>query len=206
MSERDWNEDYAQGEMPWDTGVPDEQLVAAVTSGVIEPGRALEVGCGTGTNALWLAQRCFDVVAIDVAPLAIAAARKKLSAGGRCEFAVLDFLTADPPRVPFDFVFDRGCFHVFDEHETRARFAARVAAVLAPGGQWLSLLGSTEGPPRDHGPPRRSARDVANAIEPVLELVAMHAFWFDAHIPSPAQAWAVRARRRDHPAQASTRH
>jgi hypothetical protein len=40
----------------------------------------------------------------------------------------------------------------------------------------------------------------------VLELVAMHSFWFDAHIPTPAKAWAVRARRRDAPAQPSTRH
>jgi SAM-dependent methyltransferase len=206
MTERNWNEDYSKGELPWDTGVPDEQLVAAVTTGVITPGRTLEIGCGTGTNALWLAQRGFDVVAVDLAPLAIAAARKKAHGVARCEFAVLDFLAADPPRAPFDFVFDRGCFHVFDEHETRARFAARVAALLAPGGQWLSLMGSTEGAPRDTGPPRRSARDIANAIEPVLELVALHPFWFDAHIPAPAKAWAVRARRRDVPAQPSTRH
>jgi SAM-dependent methyltransferase len=205
MTERDWNDDYARGELPWDTGEPDEQLVAAVDRGVIVPGRTLEVGCGTGTNALWLAQRGFDVVAVDVAPLAIAAARKQAAGGARCEFAVLDFLVGDPPRAPFDFVFDRGCFHVFDEHEVRARFAARIAALLAPRGQWLSLIGSTEGSAREHGPPRRSARDIANAIEPVLELVDLHPFFFDADIPTPAQAWAVRARRRDVPAQPSTR-
>ena len=42
---------------------------------------------------------------------------------------------------------------------------ASVARVLAPGGLWLSLSGSTEGAPRDTGPPRRSARDIANAVE-----------------------------------------
>jgi SAM-dependent methyltransferase len=205
MSGRDWNESYATGELPWDTGTPDEELVAAVERGHVAPGRALEVGCGTGTNALWLAQRGFDVVAVDVAPLAIDAARGKAPPGARCQFAVLDFLVDAPPRAPFDLVFDRGCFHIFDEDEARARFAARVAALLAPGGQWLSLIGSTEGPPRDTGPPRRSARDIANAIEPALELVELHAFFFDAHIPTRAKAWAARARRRDVPAQPSTR-
>jgi SAM-dependent methyltransferase len=205
MSERDWNENYATGQLPWDTGVPDEQLVSAVEKGVISPGRTLEVGCGTGTNALWLAQRGFDVVAVDVSPLAIEAARKKAPPGARCEFAVLDFLVDDPPRAPFDFVFDRGCFHIFDEEETRARFAARVGGLLATGGQWLSLIGSTEGAPREGGPPRRSARDIMNAFEPVLELVELQTFYFDAHIETPARAWSVRARRRDVPAQPSTR-
>lgn len=205
MSERDWNEHYAAGEPPWDTGVPDEQLVAAVDHGLIAPGRALEIGCGTGTNALWLARRGFDVVAVDVAPLAVEAARRKAPAGARCEFAVLDFLATDPPRAPFDLVFDRGCFHVFDDAATRATFASRVAALLAPAGQWLSLIGSTEGPPRDSGPPRRSARDVTTAIEPALELVELRAFFFDAHLETPAAAWCARSRRRDVPAQPSTR-
>jgi SAM-dependent methyltransferase len=206
MSERDWNEHYAAGQLPWDTGVPDEELVAAVERGLVAPGRTLEIGCGTGTNALWLAQRGFEVVGVDVAPLAIEAARKKTPAGARCEFAVLDFLAGEPPRAPYDFVFDRGCFHIFDDHETRARFASRVAALLAPGGQWLSLIGSTEGGPRDTGPPRRTARDIMNAIEPSLEIVELHAFFFDAHVETPPKAWSVRARRRDVAAQPSTRH
>lgn len=201
MSGRDWNESYAAGDLPWDSGAPDEQLVLAVERGDLRPGRVLEVGCGTGTNALWLAQRGFDVVAVDVAPLAIEAARRKAPAGARCELVALDFLAAAPPRAPYDLVFDRGCFHVFDDADTRARFAARVAALLAPGGQWLSLVGSTEGPARDAGPPRRSARDLADAIEPALELVELRTFLFDGRFP----AWAVRSRRRETPAQPSTR-
>lgn len=206
MSEpRDWNEHYATGLLPWDTGAPDEQLVLAVERGVLPRGRALEIGCGTGTNALWLAQRGWTVVATDVAPLAIEAARKKVSKGARVELVVLDFLAQDPPTAPYDLVFDRGCFHCFEEAD-RARFAARVAALLAPRGQWLSLIGSTEGPPRDTGPPRRSARDVMNAIEPALELVELQTFFFDTNLPHRSAGWAVRARRRDVPAQPSSRH
>ena len=62
---------------------------------------------------------------------------------------------------------------ILDEPDERQGFAANVAAVLAPGGLWLSMIGSTEGPPREFGPPRRSAREVAPAIEPVLEIVEL---------------------------------
>ncbi len=207
MSERSWNDDYANGFLPWDTGEPETELVAAVESGVIAPGRALEVGCGTGTNAIWLAQRGFEVVAIDVAPLAIEQAGKKAAdAGVAIELAVHDFLAAPIDGGPFALVFDRGVWHVFDEHDQRATFARHVAGSLGAGGQWLSLAGSTEGPPRDHGPPRRSARDLVTAVEPVLEIVELRAMEFDADIPTVARAWTMRARVRDVPPVASTRH
>src|SRR5690606_30933239 len=107
----------------------------------LAPGRALDVGCGTGTHSLWLASLGWDVLGVDVAPraieLATAKAAKAEQLAGRCEFRVLDFLAEAPPGGPFDFVFDRGCMHVFDAHDDRARFATRVAECLAPDGQWL---------------------------------------------------------------------
>lgn len=207
MSHPDWNEHYAGGNLPWDTGVPDEHLVAAIRAGHVAPGRTLEVGCGTGTNALWLAAQGFKVLGVDVATLAIDKARTKATAAAPdCRFEVLDFLAAEPAGGPFDFVFDRGCFHVFDDADARARFAARVAAQLAPGGQWISLVGSTEGPPRDGGPPRRSARDLTAAMEPVVELVELRSIVFEKLVDIPAAAaWFCRTRRRDLPAQPSTR-
>jgi SAM-dependent methyltransferase len=205
MAHPDWNERYAAGELPWDTGAPDAHLIAQVRGGAIKPGRALEIGCGTGTNALWLAEAGFDVVGIDVSPLAIDMARAKAANARNCRFEVLDFLAADAAGGPFDFVFDRGCFHIFDDAEVRATFAARVAAILAPGGQWLSLAGSTEGGPRDMGPPRRNARELLAAIEPVLELAELRGVVFETTLEGPSpMAWICRARRRDLPAQPST--
>jgi SAM-dependent methyltransferase len=202
----DWNARYAEGNLPWDTGAPDEHLVATVRAGVVTPGRTLEVGCGTGTNALWLAAQGFDVLGVDLSPLAIEKSRAKAAAAGSgCRFDVLDFLAAEPAGGPFDFVFDRGCFHVFDDAAVRAQFAARVAARLAPGGQWLSLIGSTEGPARDTGPPRRSAGEVLAALEPVVEVVELRSVYFEALLESPPKAWLCRTRRRDVPAQPSTR-
>jgi SAM-dependent methyltransferase len=204
---RDWDERYASGETPWDSGRPASELVALVEAGRLPAGRALDVGCGTGTNALYLASRGWDVVGIDIAPLAIErAAASGGSTRGATEFLVLDFLRDPVPGGPYDLVFDRGCFHSFDDAEARARFAQRVAASLAPAGLWVSLLGSTEGPERDHGPPRRSARDIATAVEPALEIAELRGVGLDADVPSPVRGWVLLARPRGVPAQPSTRH
>src|SRR5262245_53512733 len=147
MTERNWNDHYASGQIPWDSGAPDPLLTAFIAAGRVAPVPTLEIGAGTGTNAIWLAERGFEVLAIDVSPLAVEAARAKLARPtARCRFETRDFMLEPISEGQFGFVFDRGCFHVFDRPEQRAQFAARVAAVLAPGGTWLSLLGSTEGP------------------------------------------------------------
>ena len=113
MPHPSWNESYASDEsLPWDTGTPDPLLVEVIESRAIAPGRTLEIGCGTGTNAIFLAQHGFDVLGIDISEVAVARARVK--AQGRCRFEAVDFLAAAPAGDPFQFVFDRGCFHVFD--------------------------------------------------------------------------------------------
>jgi SAM-dependent methyltransferase len=205
MPQRDWNDHYAQGFMPWDSDDPDENLVEFVRSHPLAPCRVLDIGCGTGTHSLWLAEQGFDVLGVDLSELAIERARERGSGrNGRFLFEVLDILAHAPPSGPFELVFDRGCFHVFDEHDERARFAARVAECLTAQGQWLSLIGSTEGPARDHGPPRRSVRDIASAIEPVLEIALLKTIEFDAELPTRAAAWLCLARKREVPAQPST--
>jgi SAM-dependent methyltransferase len=204
MPTSDWNARYEQGDLPWDSSEPDVNLVEYVRGRGPTRGRALDVGCGTGTNARWLAEQGFEVLGVDVSPRAVDLANAKAGNHGRCRFAVLDFLEGEAPAGPFDFVFDRGCFHVFDDPEKRSRFAMHVADCLTHGGVWLSLMGSTEGPPRDHGPPRRSVRDIAAAIEPVLEIVELRAVEFDADLPSAARAWACVSRLRKTPAQPST--
>src|SRR5579863_1142603 len=204
MSHQCWNESYASGQLPWDTGQPVPLLVEFVTSGGVAPAATLEIGAGTGTNAIWLAEHGFDVLGIDVSPLAVERAHAKMERRAlRCRFAALDFLAAPPPGGPFQFVFDRGCFHVFDEADERQRFAAQVAAALAPSGFWLSMIGSTEGPSRDVGPPRRSAREIPLAIEPVLESLELRSAEFRDH---GAKAWFCLSRRRSIPTQPSTRH
>ena len=194
MPKTPWTDHYAAGDLPWDFGQPDPRLVEFVESGAMVPGRALDVGCGTGTDAIWLAERGFDVLGVDISPLAVDQARSRLGASKLpCRFATFDFFADVLTERPFDFVFDRGCFHLLDKAEERSRFAGRVASALTTGGFWLSLIRSTEGPARDKGPPCRSARDVIGAIEPELEILELRS------IPSQiesARAWFCLSRRR----------
>jgi SAM-dependent methyltransferase len=204
MSLGRWNDRYAARDLPWDTGEPDPQLVRFVQDGRVGPGRTLEVGSGTGTNAIWLAERGFDVLGVDVSAIAVEEARVKAAGRSHLRFEVVDFLAAAPASSDQRFVFDRGCWHSFDEPADRARFAAQVAAVLAPDGVWFSLIGSTEGGPHDMGPPRRSARDIAEALEPVLEIVDLDGF--DWRFPfGVVRGWACVSRPRTVTAVPSTR-
>jgi SAM-dependent methyltransferase len=203
MPHPSWNESYASGEpLPWDTGAPDPMLIEMIESHAIAPARTLEVGCGTGTNAIYLAEQGFEVVGVDISPLAVESARA--NARGPCRFETVDFMNEAPPGGPFHFVFDRGCFHIFEEDHERARFAQNVSALLVDGGVWLSLLGSTEGPPRDAGPPRRTAREIINAIEPSLEILQFRSGDFELY-GEQLKAWLCLARKRTIPPQPSSR-
>jgi methyl halide transferase len=205
MPHPDWNESYVAGDTPWDTGEADNHLVEFVHSGAVTPGQALDIGCGTGTNALWLAGQGFKTLGVDVASAAIEqACAKARDVKSDCRFETLDFLNGMVSGGPFDLVFDRGCFHVFDKHEDRMRFANRVASLLTHEGRWLSLIGSTEGGERDSGPPRRSARDVTTAIEPVLEILELRVIQLRAKLPQPAVFWLCLSRPRKLPAVEST--
>lgn len=191
-----WDQRYQEGEVPWDSGIPDMHLRAVVEAFDIR-GKALEVGCGTGTNSIWLAQQGFDVTGVDLSPTALAKAETKArSAGVDCHFVATDFLVDSVPGGPFDFVYDRGCFHVFDEDDERSQFAARVAEMLAPEGIWHSLIGSTDGPPRDTGPPRRSATEVVTAVEPHFEILELESRPFDQDRHLHARAWVLVSKRR----------
>jgi methyl halide transferase len=192
-----WDGRYAVGDVPWDTGRVDGSLSRILRRFDIAPCAALEVGCGTGTNAIWLAEQGFRVTATDVSPLAVDAAGKKIAACGADVTVRLGDVLCDPVAGgPFGFVFDRGCFHTHGTPEERARFAETVAALLGDGGYWLSLIGSKDGPPRDVGPPRLSAADVVAAVEPFFEILSLESSSFDSDQPDPPRAWACLLRKR----------
>ena len=62
----DFAERYAQGETPWDSGTPSEELLRILNAGKLTGKTVLEIGCGTGTNTMELAQRGFDFTAEDM--------------------------------------------------------------------------------------------------------------------------------------------
>lgn len=193
-----WNQRYLDGDLPWDSGVPDSHLAAFLREHQPPVGKVLEIGCGTGTNAVWLAGQGFAVTGLDLSEEAVKRARERASeAGVECHFFAADILQDPIPGGPYPLAYDRGCFHVFREAEDRARFASRVAEQVAPGGLWHSLIGSTDGPPREVGPPRLRAEDVAAAVEPGFEILSLSSTHFDQRRHEDVRAWFLVARRRE---------
>ncbi len=122
---------------PWDTGRPQPALVEWMERTRSRPGRALDLGCGTGTNAIYLARQGFQVTGVDIARLAIAKARRKAQeAGVDVRFLVADVTDLPPDLGTFDLALDVGCFHSLSQ-EDRARYVASLQRVLAPGGVYL---------------------------------------------------------------------
>jgi SAM-dependent methyltransferase len=192
-----WEKRYTEGNLPWDSDKPDIHLPQVIKANNVKLGKALEVGCGTGTNAIWLAKHGFEVIGMDISQTAIAKAKKKVaSAGVNSQLFVGDFLVDQVPGAPFNFIYDRGCFHVFDQSEELSRFASRVEELLAPEGIWYSLIGSTDGPPRDTGPPRHSATEIVAAVESYFEIIELRSTTFDRESHSQIRAWVLVAQRR----------
>lgn len=193
-TKEDWDGRYQGGATPWETGRADRNLQAMVAGRPIAACRAFEVGCGNGSDAIWLAGQGFDVMGLDWAATAIAEAKTRATAASvNVDFAVGSFPDA---TEAFALAYDRGCFHTVQGVDARSGFVEELARRLAPEGLWLSIVGSTDGPPRDHGPPRLSALEVVQAIEPHFEILSLQSELFDAELPSPARAFVILARRR----------
>jgi SAM-dependent methyltransferase len=120
---------------PWDTGISPPELIAFIGSHPV--GRALDLGCGTGTNALTLARGGWQVTGVDFAPAAIAQAVRKLKGAGlKAEFRVGDVTGLQDLHGPFDLILDIGCFHSLSP-VGRSAYRRNLQRLLAPGGVFL---------------------------------------------------------------------
>jgi SAM-dependent methyltransferase len=192
-----FREAYKEGSAPWDIGKPDFNLIQTVTTTPIAPCKALEIGCGTGDNAIWLSQQNFTLVGVDSAEIAIEKAREKAAkANVTCAFAVLNILKTSVDGAPFGFAFDRGCFHTVDSPQERQSFAEQINRHLGENGLWLSLIGSADEQRLSEGPPKRTARDIVSAVEPYFEILSLVSSHFEAHLPDPPGAWVCLMRKR----------
>jgi SAM-dependent methyltransferase len=192
-----FREAYREGSMPWDIGKPDFNLVQTVNMIPIATCRALDIGCGTGDNAIWLSQQGFPVAGVDISDIAIEKAKEKAAnANATCTFVVLDILKRQVEGAPFGFAFDRGCFHTLNSSSERKNFAKLVNRHLGENGLWLSLVGNADEQRLGEGPPQRTARDIVSAVEPHFEILSLVSGYFGSNRPDPVRAWVCLMRKR----------
>lgn len=120
---------------PWDTGISPPELLEFIQN---HPhGRAIDIGCGTGTNVVTLASAGWRVTGVDFAPRAIQLARQKVrQAGLRAELLVRDATTLQGIDGPFDFALDLGCFHGIPR-DGQIKYLEQLQRILARDGFWL---------------------------------------------------------------------
>jgi len=131
---------YRLGFKPWDSGVTPPELKEIIEGpDARAPGKALDLGCGTGTNAIYMAQHGWEVTAIDFVPRAIAMAKAKAAAAKVAPSLIRgDVTRLDDLGVGggYTLVFDLGCLHSIPQAR-RDAYAAGVTKAAAPGADFL---------------------------------------------------------------------
>ena len=191
----DWDAMYREGTPSWETGAPAEELVRVLDQGIIPTGTALEVGCGTGADAVYLAQRGFEVTAVDASPQAIERARHR----GRLEAAPVCFLLADvfefvDTAEPFDLIYDAGFYHYIRQTQLD-RYLDLLWRTTRPGSYYLALIGST-GEEAEGGPPQVSEDQIRLELGRLFEFVQLRHFPFESPTrPQGYLGWSSLMRR-----------
>lgn len=197
MLER-WDVDYRDGHRPlWDAGRPSSELKRVVEDGTIRACRVVELGCGSGTDAIYLASQGFNVTAIDIAPTALSQAQEKAhKAGVQVRWLVVDVL-APPDLGPFDFIYDRGCYHEVRE-QNLAAYLETVCRFSHPGTRFLVLAGNANEMVLNYGPPRLTEEELRDDFSPLFDFEWIRESRFE--ISNSAQpgplAWSVLLRRK----------
>lgn len=131
-----WDQFYSDRAkpVPFFEAKPDENLVSYLDGGVLAPGRALDLGCGPGRNAVYLASVGFEVDAVDLSPAAVAwGEERSREAGVDVSFHCGDIFSIELPPGRYGLVYDSGCLHHLPPHR-RVSYLNLLDRVLAPGG------------------------------------------------------------------------
>jgi SAM-dependent methyltransferase len=192
-----WDERYRTGDLPWDTGKTSGELMRVIAEEKILPCKALELGCGTGTNSIWLAQQGFDMTAVDISPAAIQRARD-IASKVAVRFLVADVLAPLKIEDRFAFFFDRGCYHVVRRVDVAA-YLHTLDTLLSSGAQGLILAGNAKEPSPPHqGPPYVSEDELRSELGQLFDIKQLREFRFDS-APSHNEnflAWSILVRKK----------
>ena len=192
----DFAQRYARGDIPWDSGKPSEELIRVLKAAKLTGKTALEIGCGTGTNAIELARRGFEVTAVDCVEAAIRIARGKASeAQVNVNFRVADVLT-QALGGPYDVLFDRGVYHALRMVDL-AKFQNMLKRVTRRGSWCLCLAGNAKETKSEKGPPVVTEREIRAEFGPLFEIVELREFRFATNQPDfRPLAWSILMRRK----------
>lgn len=187
----DWDDFYNEAEvedLPWFTKRLDFDLQIELKNRDLRKGRFLDLGTGIGTQAIALSKMGFEVTGADISEVAIEKAKKR---SDKINFVVDDILSTNLPDSSFDFIFDRGIFHLFDESD-RTEFVNQIKRILNDDGIYFLKCMSIEEEEfsGDNAPHRLSKQQIIDIFEDDFDIEKIRPSIFEAsNLDYNPKAW-----------------
>jgi methyl halide transferase len=191
----DWDTAYREGTPPWDADGPHAELIRVLDQYNLRPQTVLEVGCGTGADAIALARRRFEVTAVDCSPIAIERARLRAERHD----AVLRFVLDDVFEFAhsagqFDLVYDAGLYHSVRQSQLE-QYLDMLWRVTRPGSHFLCLTGAPS-ETTDDGPPQVGEDEIHAELGRLFEFIHLRPAPLESADPNNRYAgWSCLMRR-----------
>ncbi len=193
----DWEDAYRQVTPRWDINKPHSELLQVLDEGHFRSGTVLELGCGTGADAVCLARRRFDVTAVDCSAIALERARLRAEQ----EDALLRFVLSDvfefaSSAGQFDVVYDAGFYHFFRLVNLQ-RYLDMLWRVTRPGSYFFCLAGAADDTATaEKGPPRVTSDEIHNELSRLFETLQLRRARLESTTrPDGYAAWSCLMRR-----------
>jgi 2-polyprenyl-3-methyl-5-hydroxy-6-metoxy-1,4-benzoquinol methylase len=178
---RKWDDIYLQfslKEIPWHNQEPDVEFKKCIENERIKPKRVLDVGCGAGTDAIYLASKGCQVTAVDISEEAIRMAKERaFEAIVKVDFIADDFMKMEFEGACFDFINDRGYFHHIEPPE-RENFAEKINQILKDVGYYYLRCWSDKEEESKRGPYRISQDEIRATFSQYFKIGEINDFRF----------------------------
>lgn len=191
----DWDAVYRAGTPPWDAGKPHAELSRVLDEYKLCPQTVLEVGCGTGADAILLAQRRFEVTAVDCSPISLERARLRAEQHDTLlHFVLADAFEFAPKVGQFDLVYDAGLYHSIRETQLEP-YLNMLWRVTRSGSYFLCLAGAPEETEYD-GQPQVDEDEIRSELGRLFEFVHLRPTRLEGADPNrPHAGWSCLMRR-----------
>ena len=194
----DWDAMYRQGTPPWDSGTPHSELERLLTEySFPKGGTVLEIGCGTGSDAITFAKRRFEVTAVDCSPIALERARLRAEQNNALlRFVLDDIFDFSRTLGQFDIVYDAGFYHYI--RLVKLEQYLDILWRLTRPGSWYFCLAGRIGERVEGGPPQVSEDDIRFELGRLFEFVHLRHTKFESPLrPQGFAGWSCLMQRPD---------
>jgi methyl halide transferase len=174
----DWDTVYREGTPPWDIGIPHAELPRVLDEYRLKPQTVLEIGCGTGCDAILMARRRFEVTAIDCSPIALERARLRAERENvLLRFVLVDMFEFARSSGQFDLVYDCGVYHAVRQTQLD-QYLDMLWRVTRPGSYFFCMAGAPK-PTTDTGPPQVTEDEIHNELGRLFEFIHLRPARFE---------------------------